>query len=202
MSPPMPAPPQTLTPGRRAMLLATALLLMPFAVAFGLYWFEWRPASTGNYGELIQPPRPLPPGGLAEASGAPLPTAGLHGKWLLVLAGDGPCDAACAQQIRLMRQIQVSLNKEMGRLRRVWLSAGAAADPALPELRRQYPDLVVAVPPDGDGGAAWRAALDGATYRLYVVDPLGNVMMRYAPDADPTRVRKDLERLLKYSWVG
>lgn len=202
MSAPMTVPLLPRSPGRRAMLLATLLLVMPFAVAFGLYWFEWRPTRTGNHGELIQPPRPLPENGLRETDGRPLPTAELRGKWLLVLAGDGPCDAACAQQLHLMRQIQVAQNKEMGRLRRVWLGAGAARDPALPELRRQYPDLVVAVPPEGAAANDWRGALDGSSYRLYLVDPLGNAMMRYAPDADPTHVRKDLERLLKYSWVG
>ena len=202
MNAPTTASPPPRASGRRAVLLASLLLAMPFVVAFALYRFEWRPAHTGNHGELTQPPRPLPENGLHEADGRPLPTAELRGRWLLVLAGDGPCDADCLRQLHLMRQIQVAQNKEMGRLRRVWLGAGAARDPALPELRRQYPDLVVAVPPEGAAANDWRAALDGSHYRLYLVDPLGNAMMRYAPGVDPTHVRKDLERLLKYSWVG
>lgn len=199
---PMSPPHRPLTSGRRAVLLATLLLVAPFAVAFGLHWFKWRPTNTGNHGTLIQPPRPLPENGLREADGRPLPTADLRGKWLLVLAGDGPCEADCTRQLHLMRQIQIAQNKEMSRLRRVWLSAGAARDPLLPQLRQQYPELVVAIPPGGDAATAWRYALDGSSYRLYLVDPLGNAMMRYAPETDPTHVRKDLERLLRYSWVG
>ncbi|MFZ4537348.1 SCO family protein [Propionivibrio sp.] len=191
-----------LNSGRRAMLLATVLLIMPFAVALGLYWFEWRPASTGNYGELIQPPRPLPENGLTDLSGNALPSADLRGKWLLVLAGEGLCEAACLRQIQEMRQIQVSLNKDMGRLRRLWLSPVAASDPALPGLLARYPDLVVAELPKDERREAWRKAFDSSAYRLHLVDPQGNVMMRYPPDADAARVRKDVERLLKYSWVG
>jgi len=202
---PLASPAPIFNPARRAILLVMTMFLLPFAVAFGLYWFEWRPTTLGNHGELIQPPRALPETGLRHADGRPLPTAELRGKWVLVLAGQGPCAADCRKNLQQMRQVQVALNKEMGRLSRVWISAshaGQAADPALAELRTSYPDLVIAAPDDGSAGEAWRTALDGTSYRFYVIDPLGNVMMRYTEKADPQGMRKDLERLLKYSWVG
>jgi len=195
----------TLNPARRAILLVTALLAMPFAVAFGLYWFEWRPARLANHGELIQPPQAVPENGLLLADGRALPSAELRGKWTLVLIGKGPCAAACQEQLLQMRQVQVSLNKEMGRLHRLLLGDGVASlagDAALPEVRRRYPDLIVAAPAAGQDGDAWRRTLDGGSHRFYVIDPLGNVMLRYPDNADMQGMRKDLERLLKYSWVG
>lgn len=195
----------TLNPARRAILLVTVLLAMPFAVAFGLYWFEWRPASLGNHGELIQPPQALPETGLDFTDGRAMPTAELRGKWTLLLISKGPCDDACQQHLQQMRQVQVSLNKEMGRLRRVLLGdsvAGLAGDASLPALRQRYPDLTILAPASGKEGDPWRGALDGTSHRFYVIDPLGNVMMRYTDNPDMQGMRKDLERLLKYSWVG
>ena len=195
----------TLTPVRRAMMLTIALLMLPFLIAFGLYWFEWRPAKLANHGELIQPPQALPESGLSHADGSPLPTEELRRKWTLVLVSRTPCDNACQHDLHQMRQVQVALNKEMLRLRRVLIGSSVsvlAADPALPELRRSYPDLLIAAPNADPQGALWRSAIDPTNYRFYVIDPLGNVMMRYTDKPDMAGMLKDLERLLKYSWVG
>ena len=182
---------------RRTILLLLTLSLLPIAIGAGLYLSGWHPAKGGNHGELIQPPRPLPAAGLTREDGTPLPTSELGGKWTLVLAGDGACGDACTRSLQQMRQIQVALNKEMGRVRRLALvkdpsEAGVAG------ARAAQPDLLVARP-----DAAWRATLGTAPeHRLYLIDPLGQLMMQYAPNADPKGVQQDLERLLKYSWVG
>ena len=162
------------------LLLILALFLLPIATAGGLYWLQWRPTQTANYGELLQPPQPLPAGTL-------------RGQWLLLLLGSAPCDAACRQQLQAMRQIQVALNKDMGRLRRLWVGPADAASRA--ELVHDYPDLILATP----HGNALPAS---ATPRLYLIDPLGNLILRYPAPAEAQGVRRDLERLLKYSWVG
>lgn len=191
-----------MSPARRAILLVVSLLVLPFAIALGLYYFGWRPGSTGNYGELLQPPLKLPTQGLRRDDGRPLPTAELRGKWLLVLASDAPCAVLCQQRLHDLRQIQVSMNKEMGRLSRVWLGRTVADDPALPALKRAYPDLVIAAPEPGLAGQDWRTVLTDGQLRLYVVDPLGNLVLRYPETPDLPRLRRDVERLLKYSWVG
>lgn len=194
-----------MNPAQRTILLVTALLLLPFALAFGLYWFEWRPARLSNHGELIQPPLALPATSLLRAPGAPLPTSELHGKWTLVLVNIGRCSADCQEDLRRMRQVQVAQNKEMGRLRRL-LVVGSPTDlnddPLLPGLRSHYPDLTIATPAAGADGDAWRSPSGNAMSRYYIVDPLGNVMMRYGTNPNMQGMRKDLERLLKYSWVG
>jgi cytochrome oxidase Cu insertion factor (SCO1/SenC/PrrC family) len=187
------------------MLLVTALLALPFIVAFALYWFEWRPAKLANHGQLIEPVRALPETGLTLVDGRPLPTAELRRKWTLVMLAPTPCASACQQDLQQIRQVQVALNKEMVRLRRVLLGSSVAdlrTDPALAEIQRSYPDLIIAAPSADETGVIWRTTLDGAGYRFYVIDPLGNVMMRYTDKPEMRGMLRDLERLLKYSWVG
>ncbi|HMW18711.1 MAG TPA: hypothetical protein PKN13_11910 [Accumulibacter sp.] len=195
----------SLTQGRKTLLLIIALLALPFAVAFALYWFEWQPSKLANHGELIQPPRPLPANGLSSVDGQSLPAEDLRRKWSLILVNAGDCAAACQRDLQQIRQVQVALNKEMVRLRRVLIGdslAGLRADPGLAAIRAAYPDLLVAAPDDDQAGATMRTFFDGRQHRFYVVDPLGNVMMRYPAQPDMAGMLKDLERLLKYSWVG
>ena len=186
----------TLPPNRRNGLLTLALigslLAMPFFIGAGLYFSGWHPQRTVQHGVLLDPPVPLPPHGLIAADGRDIPTAALDGKWLLVLSIDGPCQQDCASRIDAMRRIQVSLNKDMGRLRRVILS-DRDDDPALAALGQQQPDLSVFSAPAG-----WLHA--GTGHHLHIVDPQGRRIMDYPADAPPGEVRADLERLLKFAW--
>ncbi len=184
--------------GKRTILLILALFVLPVLIAAGLYVFRWQPSGTMNHGELLKPSFALPDG-LTGTDGKPLPAEELRGKWLLLLTGTGPCDDACGKALQQMRSVHIALNKERNRIRRAWINPAAGADPALPELRRTLPDLLVAQPT----GAAWTTAFGAAPgHRLYLADPMGNVILRYPDKADPPGVRKDLERLLKYSWIG
>ncbi len=187
------------------MLLVTALLALPFALAFALYWFEWRPAKLANHGELIEPPRALPESGLTLIDGRPLPTADLRRKWTLIMVSDEPCAAACQHDLQQVRQVQVALNKEMVRLRRVLLGSSIVAkraDPGLAAVQGNYPDLLIAAPDAGAPGESWRSLVDASKHRFYLIDPLGNLMMRYPDQPEMQGMLRDLERLLKYSWVG
>ncbi len=177
--------------GHRMPLLILLACLLPVLVGGGLHLAGWRPAATSNHGTLVLPPRPLPLAALG-----PDVAGKAAGKWLLVIAGDAPCAAACAELAARTRAVQVSLNRDMGRLRRLILVE--APTPALDDLQARQPDLLIAAP-----DAAWRAALAaGDRHRLFVLDPAGRLMMQYAPGADPKGVRADLERLLKSSWIG
>jgi len=180
--------------GRLMLALVASLLALPFAIAAGLYFGGWKPARTIQHGQLFEPPLALPASGLLTGDGHPLPTADLHGKWLLILAVDGPCDQKCSQRIDEMRRIQVSLNKEMGRLRRVVLS-NSAGDPALAAAGRQQPDLLILGAPAG-----WLAG--GNNEPLYIIDPLGRRVIAYPAEVSAREVRTDLDRLLKFAWTG
>lgn len=182
---------------RRTLLLILALFVLPVLVAAGLYAFGWKPDRTMNTGQLIQPAFQLPE--LTGTDGTPLPAEALRGKWLLLVTGDGPCDAACADLLEQMRSVHIALNKERDRVRRAWVNPAAGSDPALRGIELRFPDLLVARP----AATGWAAAFGSRPgHHLYVVDPMGNVILRYAERADPRGVRRDLERLLKYSWIG
>lgn len=183
--------------GLPMLLLIVSLLALPFLIAGSLYLGGWRPARTAQHGQLFSPPLQLPASGLRHGDGRPLPTGELQGKWLLILAGRGPCPAECAARIDEMRRLQVSLNKEMGRLRRIVLSDDAN-DAILRDFPRQQPDLVLASAPAG-----WLpGAGEANAYRLYIADPQGRLIISYPPDVAGQAVRADLERLLKFAWTG
>jgi hypothetical protein len=186
--------------GKRIVLLVAALLLLPVLVASALYFSGWRPAQTGNHGELLQPPRALPADAFVDRQGKLIPSANLRDKWIMLFVGGTTCNDDCRAQARLMRQVQVAQNKEMGRIRRVVMAPDADALAAFAmedsdELRA--PDLLLLRPT-----LALSALLADSTNRIVLIDPLGNAMMRYSAAQDGKGMNKDLERLLKYSWAG
>lgn len=182
--------------GRLMLALVISLLALPFAIAAGLYFGGWKPARTTQHGQLVNPPQTLPAAGLLTPDGKALPTADLHGKWLLVLSLHGPCRAECTQRIDEMRRIQVSLNKEMGRLRRVVLSE-RPNQPELAAAAQRQPDLLLAA-----AAADWLSSSENIDYRLHIIDPLGRRVMDYPAEVGAREIRADLERLLKFAWTG
>lgn len=180
-----------------------AVFCLPLLIAGGLFWLDWRPARFDHHGELLQPPQPLPVADLRDADGRALPDAQWHGKWLLLVAVDAACDASCLATLQQMQRVHIALNKDQERLRRVLLvgdaSAAAGGREALAQVQRRFPDLLVATLPAAGAIDPAANATIGRQPTIYLVDPLARVMMRYA---QPTRgVFKDLERLLKYSWI-
>jgi hypothetical protein len=217
----------SLPTGLRRKLPLIILVLVCATPAFGPYllWFFWKPAEYSNYGELVDavvlpavaleplvpPPSatPAPAPAAAAGGGAPLPGAApapqdaptLRGKWFLLIADGAECDARCERKIWQLRQLRTMQGKEMERVERVWL-VDDRREPAA-RLHEPYAGTWVVRQPD----AALLGALPvakGAELRdhIWLVDPLGNLMMRYPPDADAARIRRDMTRLLKYSRIG
>ena len=195
--------------GRRSraqVWIVVALFFAPLALAFLLYYggSDWRPPGSTNHGELISPPRPLPSVALPTPGGAPLAAATWHGKWTLLYVGDGRCDGRCRAALVLMRQTRLALNKDMTRVQRIFLATGNCCDRAY--LDAEHPGLTLALA-DRDAGATLLAvfpdagpATDGS---IYVVDPLGNLMMRHQPEPPPAEgLLEDLRKLLKLSHIG
>ena len=181
---------------RAALWLIVALATAPVAASYLLYYF-WPPERTVNYGELIGP-SPLPDPPLVAADGAPFRLSQLKGKWVLVSLDSGRCDEACDRKLLYMRQLRLTLGKERDRVERVWLVVDGAA-PRTGALESYEGTWVARV----DAGLASRfPAPDGAAGHIYVVDPLGNLMMRFPRDPEPRRMIRDLQRLLRASQVG
>jgi hypothetical protein len=183
--------PRAPTSNRRTLWLLAVVFFGPLALSFALYYgSSWRPPGHTNHGILIQPPRPLPA------------TGGLFtGKWSLVYVGAGDCDAACRQGLYVMRQTHLGLGHLLPRVQRVFIVTEQCCDRAL--LEREYPGLITLEPPASERAALlaqFPAAERAAT--LYIVDPRGNLMMRYDERANPRGLHEDLEKLLSLSHIG
>jgi hypothetical protein len=201
---------------QRRLLVALALLFFaPLAVTFYLYYGPtgWRPGGRVNHGDLIDPPRPLPDASLpiagrtgdAQASRGSTKPGFLKGKWTLLYVGPGRCTALCRADLYNTRQVRIALNRDMDRVQRVFLADGDCCDDEF--LGTQHADLItVRATPDAAPLLDLLPTFDGiaptSADRVYIVDPLGNLMMSYAPDAKPKGMLQDLKRLLGLSHVG
>jgi|SRR5687768_2757788 cytochrome oxidase Cu insertion factor (SCO1/SenC/PrrC family) len=183
-------------PSRISLWLIVALTAAPVAASY-LMFYVWPPERTVNYGELIEP-RPLPDPPLATAGGAPFRVSQLKGKWVLVSVDRASCDAYCELKLLYMRQLRLTQGKNMDRIERLWLVSDDAP-PRGAEALAAEGTRVVRV--DAELVKAFPAPASRADH-IYLVDPLGNLMMRFPRGAEPRLMIKDLARLLKASQVG
>lgn len=164
---------------KNKLLLIALVCAAPIVLGTLAYVLGWSPGNPGNYGELIEP-RPV----------ALAPFAATRGKWVLVSADAPECDAYCEKKLYFMRQVRRAQGKDMERVERLWLVTGRG---------EPRPALLAAI-------EGTRLARVGDTAfspdHIYLVDPLGNLMMRFPRNPDPSRMIKDLQRLLKVSRIG
>jgi hypothetical protein len=173
--------------GRLKLALLAAFFLLPMGASWVVWHFDLASGVAGNYGTLLSPrPAALPP------------LAALKGKWVLVQFDGGACAAACERKHFFMRQVRRAQGKEMARIERLWL----VTDPVqpAPALLAAIEGTVVAA--QGAAQAESFPAERAVTEHIYLVDPLGNLMMRFPTDPDPSLVIKDLKHLLKVSGFG
>jgi hypothetical protein len=203
---------------QRRILIGLALMFFaPLGLSFFLYYGkEWRPGGRVNAGELIEPPRPLPPLALplagvdATATAAAASTrAGetnpqfLKGKWTFLYVQHGRCDDECRRHLYDTRQVRLALDREMNRVQRVFIGDSDCCD--IQELKAAHPDLIaIRASPADELLLALLPIQAGAvnTHRVYLIDPLGNVMMFYAPDVRSKGMLDDMKRLLRLSSIG
>lgn len=186
--------------GRWKMLGVLLACAAPVIASYFAYYVV-RPEGRRNYGELVQPQRPMPALAAQALDGSTQPLAALQGQWLLVSVAGGACDAQCQGNLYLQRQLRESLGKDKERVDWVWLVTDGAPIPAAIEPALQ-PARVLRV--DGAALARWLAPAPGHALaeHLYVVDPQGHWMLRFPArmDAkDAVRARRDLDRLLRAS---
>lgn len=199
---PQPAGPGALDAGATRMgrlkMLAVLLVCAAPVIASYFTYYVVRPEGRRNYGELIEPMRPLPAASATDLSGQSVPLASLKDQWLLLSVSAQGCDARCERHLYLQRQLREGLGRERERLDWVWLRTGSDAlpeslKPALSQAQvLQLPRAVV---------EGWLAPAAGQVLEdhLYLVDPMGNWMMRFPADIDAAKARRDIERLLRAS---
>ena len=154
----------------------------PLVLGWAAWYFHWGTGTAGNYGELIAP---------RALSGPPFQE--LRGKWVLVTFDAAACDAYCDKKLYFIRQVRTAQGKDQSRLERLWVITDAGAP---------RPELLAAI----EGTRTARLKVDdfpgNPVDHIYLVDPLGNLMLRFPRDPDPSKMLKDIQRLLKYSQVG
>jgi len=199
---------------RRSIRPLVAVLLISLApvVAAVLVYFnpDWRPEGSSNYGTLVDPQRHIPDARelpLTTLDGQPFDLASLQGQWVLVAADGAACPESCARKLFILRNIHASQGKNVERVTRVWFITD---DAAVPDkvieayqgtiMLRADPRLLARFLAPAETGPA--ALAPGLTGPMWVIDPLGNLMMQFPPDADPLKVRKDIGKLIYNSRIG
>lgn len=183
--------------GRWKMLGLLLVCAAPVVASYFMYYVV-RPEGRRNYGELVNPQRPLPAFSGIDAQGQPVPLVQLKDQWLLISVADSVCDVACQEHLYLQRQLRETLGREKDRLDWVWLRTG---NTPLTEALQQATAPAVVLQVDAAQLATWLEPAPGQRLEdhLYVVDPIGNWMMRFPAGLDPKQAKRDLDRLLRAS---
>ena len=185
------------------MIAIFALCAAPVIASYFTFYVV-RPAGRANYSELISPPRPLPGATelpLVDLRGAAVEPASLKGQWLLVVVGASACDKQCEELLVLQRQLRETLGKERDRFDKVWFVTDDA--PLRPELAAATsagaPVSILRAPRDALARWLTPAAGHALEQQMYVVDPMGQWMMRVPANPDPSKLKRDIDRLLRAS---
>ena len=199
LNPPGPRPADTRS-GRWKMIFVLLVCASPVVASYFAYYVI-RPEGRRNFGELINPQRPLPAMATQTLDGKAGQLTALKDQWLLLSGAGGDCDTRCEQNLYFQRQLRESLGREKERLDRVWL-----VDDDIPVRPALLPALAAATVLRVSPGALAQWLEPAADKRLedhlYLVDPLGNLMMRFPADMDAeagAKAKRDLDRLLRAS---
>ncbi len=188
--------------GRLMLLCMLIFFITPIIAVIAMYKMDWRPKGE-SIGELVVPAKLLTMNyALMSSDGSVVQPDLWKDKWSMVYIA-GSCEATCKDKLHNIRQLHVSLYKEIPRMQRVLITTSQDVT----QIKQDYPDMLVLNQP-----ATEITALSDqfnvnnessmTADRIYLVDPLGHFMMSYAPATDLALIRKDITRLMRYSWAG
>lgn len=196
------------------LIIILLMSLAPLVAALIVYFIpELRPEGSAAYGELVQPQRPMPNAKdlpLTTLDGKPFDLGSLKGKWIMMAADGAACPESCARKLYIIRNTHASQGKHVERLARVWFITD---DAPVPEkvLEAYKGAVMVRVNPvvlqqfllgGGPGAMTPEQARQGLSIPIWVIDPLGNLMLEYPAVADPEMFRNDIRKLIKSSRIG
>ena len=186
--------------GRKILLMLAVIFVLPFTVAATLHLLNLKP-SGHSYGNLVQPPKVIKFPTLHDSEGKEFKPEQWLKKWSVVTVDIAGCAEKCQSEVHLLKQINTSLNKDAHRVQRVLIMPTEVSLEAVKNLQKQYPDLLILVGADAET-VKFSSEFNITNGHIYLIDPLGNLMMSYPSDLDPKGLRSDLTRLLKNSWAG
>lgn len=187
--------------GRWKLFAILAVCAAPMVFSY-LTYYVIKPTGRTNYGAILDPRLyPLPKLGGSLLGGQATELEAYRGKWIMLQVDSGACAEICQKKLYDMRQLRLIQGKEMDRIERVWLLTDE--QPLATELIRNYDGMHI-IKVNLAALTAWLPT-ESATQvsdHIYMIDPLGNLMMRFPKDADPQKMKKDIAKLLKASAIG
>ena len=189
------------TAGRWKLFAILAVCASPLIGSYIAYYVV-KPGGRTNYGDILDPRQyPIPALQSTSLDGKPVGLDAYQGKWIMLQADGGACATACQTKLFEMRQLRLTTGKEMQRIERVWLITDLA--PLDTVLMKEY-DGTRMLRAQPEVVQKWLPVDPGSTVadHLYLIDPRGNLMMRFPKDADPNKIKKDLGKLLRASSIG
>ncbi|WP_455218025.1 SCO family protein [Kaarinaea lacus] len=196
--------------GQKQFLLLALVFFAPMLIAFllvqnmGLFG-EF---SRKNHGELIQPARLLNDIELTDGEGGKFSFSQLRGKWLLVYVGSSSCDVLCQENLYKMRQARLSQGGELKRIERLYVSTNGKPDADFAKILKAHEGMQLVYTSDMNSKNLMQqfelsqAQIQQESFGLFIIDPLGNLMMRYPTGYEAKGLAKDLALLLKASFAG
>ena len=187
--------------GRWPLIALVAVFIAPVLVAF-----LWQPTGYVNRGQLIEPPRPVSDLAMHMMDGRATALSSLRGKWTYVYFSRGVCDQACNAVIESLVRIRLSRGKHKHRIQCLVAIVSPSTPPSSDE--RVSHSAVLTAYIENAVLQRWREAfgVEGSAppeaARIYLLDPLGYLMMSYPLAIDPNDIRKDLARLMRASRIG
>ncbi len=187
---------------RLTLFLVIAVCAAPVILSYlSYYWIK--PEGRTNYGTLLDPRLfPVPAMMLSRVeNNAPAQIQDTQGKWRMLMVTDASCTRVCEETLYQIRQLRLMQGKEQSRIERIWLITDQYQPPAvqLQAVAGMHVLRAEAAPLH-----QWLPVEDGKTPAMYwyLMDPLGNLVMRYPLGADTVKIKKDLSKLLKASGIG
>ncbi len=193
---------------RVTLVMLALVFLVPLAYAFWIYSGMEAPDHTKNHGDFVQPARKISQFNLIQTDGQLFGLSDLQGKWTLVYVGTGECDDRCAQALYKIRQSRMAQGEKVRRVQRLYIMFANHPEPSLQKVLADHKGMFVARPAEPSGDEIQKIfSLQDQTpvlqaNRVYIVDPLGNLMMSYPRGFDARGLIKDLQHLLKASQIG
>lgn len=206
-----PSVPQTARKNRFLLLLLLASFVIPFVVGDLAYRLGWYKGGQTNHGQLIEPPVAFADLKATDAAAVPLGDGFVGKEWWLVYVLPADCDQACRNRLFQMRQVRVALGKESDRVRQVLIQTGTPSAETEALIAAEFSGFAriqaeAAVLDEALLRSGPKAAEAG---RLYVMDPMGWLMLSYEPEPDEAAsvvkaedIFNDLKKLLKASRIG
>lgn len=187
--------------GRWSMFAVLLVCAAPIIASYLTYYFI-KPEGRTNYGDLLDPRmHPIPAMASTTVDGEPQTLEAFKGKWLMVKVGGSACDQKCQDMLFMMRQLRTMQGKEADRIERVWLITDSEP---LETFMLRVNDGTRFLRAPADVVAKWLPLEQGGKVEehIYLIDPMGHLMMRFPKNADPAKVKKDLGKVLKASAIG